>query len=70
MLKNHAAALIEQDTRVVSVFDMKYFEEHGHHSKETPLTGLGSGDSALFLNILPDDLACNIFEAMDDEIDW
>jgi hypothetical protein len=58
-----------EDTRIISVFDVQYFEDHGH-SKTNPLAGLGSGDCTLYLNVLPDDLAFSIFEDMDREIEW
>lgn len=60
---------VPEDTRVVSVFDMEYLENNGH-SSTNPLTGLGSGDCTLYLNVLPEDIASDIFETMDREIDW
>ena len=67
--ENPHGSICAEDTRMISVFDMKYLSEHGH-SRDNPLTGLGSGDCALFLNVLPENIANEIFDTMDAEIDW
>jgi hypothetical protein len=59
----------EQDTRVVYIFDNEYFSTNGF-GRGNPVRGLGSGDSMLFLNVLPEEIADGSFERLNDEIDW
>ena len=59
----------DDDFQVHEYFNEEYFEQNGH-SATKPITGLGSGDSMLFLNVLPDDLAESAFDTMNNEIDW
>lgn len=68
-IENSEVIMLSEDNRVVKVYDSQYFEDYGH-SKTNPLTGLGSGDCALYLNVLPEDLAISIFEDIDAEIEW
>mmetsp|Transcript_6176 Transcript_6176/g.10101 ORF Transcript_6176/g.10101 Transcript_6176/m.10101 type:complete len:345 (+) Transcript_6176:46-1080(+) len=59
----------EQDTRVYEYIDEAYLLEHGHRAGH-PVTSLGSGDSMLFLDVLPPELVDESFDTMNDEIDW
>jgi hypothetical protein len=65
------AALIPagEDTRVYEFINEEYLEEHGHCAG-SPVTGLGSGDSMLFLDVLPSELMDEAFYTMNNEIDW
>ena len=58
-----------EDTRVYEFINEEYLEQHGHCAGN-PVTGLGSGDSMLFLDVLPAELAGEAFDAMNAEIDW
>ena len=64
-----AASLSGEDTRVYEVINEQYLEKHGHCATH-PVTGLGSGDSMLFLDVLPPDLLEEAFDTMNSEIDW
>lgn len=59
----------DSDTRVYELFNEEYFHQHDHCA-ERPITGLGSGDSMLFLDVLPPDLSEEAFDTMNTEIDW
>lgn len=65
-----AALVSDEDTRVYEVIDEEYLVQHGHCAG-SPVTGLGSGDSRLFLDVLPADLLeADAFDTMNAEIDW
>jgi hypothetical protein len=63
------AALLSEDTRVYEFINEEYLEEHGHCAGN-PVMNLGSGDSMLFLDVLPPHMAEEAFDTMNDEIDW
>lgn len=50
-------------------FDLQYFQQH-EHTADNPLLGLGEGDCALYLNVLDDQDAENIFNDLKEEIQW
>ena len=51
------------------IFGLEYFKEF-EHGKGNPILGLGEGDSGLYLNVLPDNEAEEIFTKLKDEVLW
>jgi hypothetical protein len=64
-----SALMPGEDTRVYEHINEEYFAEHGHCA-DNPVTGLGSGDSMLFLDVLPPELVDDSFDTMNTEIEW
>lgn len=64
-----SALLPEEETRMYEYIDEAYLLEHGHCAGN-PVTSLGSGDSMLFLDVLPPELIDESFDTMNAEIDW
>lgn len=58
-----------QPTLGMQSFGLPFNEEHGI-CKTKPLTGLGAGDSCLYLDVLSDELKEDIFNNLDGEIGW
>jgi hypothetical protein len=52
-----------------TICNLDYFQAKGI-SKEIPLSGLGSGDSSLYLDVLPEDMKNEIFDNLNAEIEW
>lgn len=59
----------EESQAGADVFNESYFEKHGHDAS-SPLLHLGSGDSMLFLDVLPQDMADEAFSRIDSEVEW
>lgn len=66
-----AALLPTEDTRVYEFINEEYFTQHGHCAGH-PVINLGSGDSMLFLDVLPTELLeeKDAFDTMNAEINW
>lgn len=67
-MKNEKNAIV-QPVLGVQAFDPQYYEKYGI-SFSNPLTGLGAGDSCIFLDVLSDELKKDIFEHLDRDISW
>lgn len=53
-----------------TVYDLAYFADHGVGGALFPLTGLGAGDSCLYLDVLSPELQKELFETLDAETEW